>query len=190
MGTTLGDPIHGDVSSSTGGGMRSSTVVLTGGVLVCLVAVALFVFPSFSSAAVTAITGWALLIGGALLAVTAFATHGAGRWTTALFGLLAAIAGVLLATNVLEGTATLTAIAIAWLIVDGTLGALSAASLRPPGWGVSLVVSLLGVALGVLLWANFPSTAEWVLGVYVGLLVLGRGLWLVVSGLQLRTAGE
>lgn len=189
MSTTLGEPVHGDVSSDHG--MRSSTVVLIGGVLATLAALALLVFPTFTSYAITAITGWCLLAGGALLAVASFAMRDRGGvWSGVVLGLILAVAGVLLATNLAEGAMTLTAIAIALLLIDGVVGSFLALRFRPAYWGTTLAVSILGFVLGLLLWADWPTSATWAIGVYVGIVLLGRGLMLVGSGLALREAGE
>ncbi len=189
MSSTFGmDPVHVDVHHD---GARSSTIVIVGGVLATLAAIVLLVFPTFTSYAVTAITGWCLLVGGALLAVASFAMRDrGGLWTGVVLGLVIAIAGVLLVSNLLEGTMTLTAIAIAWLLVDGIAGAWLSVRYRPDYWGTSLAVSVLGFVLGLLLWSDWPTSASWAIGVYAGIVLLGRGLALVGTGLALRTAGE
>ncbi len=189
MSTSVGmDPLHGDVHGS---GARSSTLIIAGGVATSLVALVLLFLPSFTSTAVTLITGICLMIGGGLLAVTAVATRDrGGMWTGLILGVVLLAAGLFLSTNLAEGTLALTTIAILWLLVDGVIGAVIAISRRPAGWGAMLFVSALAIILGALLWADLPSSSTWVLGIYAGLVLMGRGLTLVAGGMQLRELGE
>lgn len=189
MSSTFGmDPVHGDVH---GDGVRASTVVFWGGVVVSLVALVLLFLPTFTSQAVTLLTGWALVAGGVVLAVTAVGSRGRGGLASAL--VLAAVllaAGVLLVTDVARGTLALTAVAIIWLFVDGVVGVLVSLVRRPAAWVPMLVVSVLALGLGALLWADLPSAADWVLGIYAGIVLMGHGLTLMAAGMQMRALGE
>jgi uncharacterized membrane protein HdeD (DUF308 family) len=139
---------------------------------------------------VTLLTGVALLVGGITMVCVSIAAHGAGgiTWVGVVLGSLLAICGFLLWSDVLAGTATLTAIVIIWLVVDGAVGTVMSIVRRHDGWGITLLGSVLSLLLGLLLWADWPSSAEWVLGVYAGLVLLLRGLSLAAAGMILRRA--
>jgi uncharacterized membrane protein HdeD (DUF308 family) len=156
-----------------------------------LVGVVLLFIPLATSAAVTFLVGWSLIIGGAIMAIgSVVAARQAGMsWVNLIVGLLAFGAGILLASNLLEGTMTLTAIVILWLLIDGVVGSIASVATRPDGWGVMLTASLVSLTLGLLLWADWPTSATWLLGIYAGAVLLLRGLGMVASGVMLRRAG-
>lgn len=167
--------------------LPSPAWLFAGGTIAVLAAIFLFVYPPVGSGAVTLITGICLMIGGIAVVVGVLAgREERGTLGGILLGGALTIAGFLLATNLLEGTATLTAVLIAWLLVDGLIGTVSSLVTRAPGWPVMLFGSLLGLLLGVLLWADWPTSATWVLAVYAGLVLLFRGMQLIAAGFVLR----
>jgi uncharacterized membrane protein HdeD (DUF308 family) len=124
--------------------------------------------------------GALLVVSGVVHAVHA---HKARRWTGTLLRLLVAalyvIAGVVIFVHPLAGALALTLVLSAFLLAAGVTRILLAYHLRPfPGWGLSLASGILSVLLGGFLLFEWPSTALWAIGLYVGvdLLLAGSAL--------------
>lgn len=170
----------------TGGGW-----IATAGILVTLAGLFMLLFPVTASVSVTLFTGWALVFVGAVGCVAAIADRAAGgMWTGLILGVLAIVAGVMLAFNPLHGTVTLTMLLVIWLLVDGTVGTILSLMTRESHWGWWLASSLLSLLLGILLLGSLPQSAGWVLGTYVGIVLLLRGMALTATGLALRSAAK
>ncbi len=147
----------------------------------------MLVYPTAASIGVTLVLGWVMLVAGVLGIVGAIAQRGdGGMWTGLILGLLTAIAGLLLATNVLVGTLTLTMLFALWLVADGIVGTAASIARRGVGWGWWLASSLVSLMLGVMLLSAFPTSALWILGTYAGIVMLFRGMVLVVLSLEVR----
>ncbi len=122
-----------------------------------------------------------LLVGsGAVHAVHAMEVR---RWAGAIprlvVALLYVVAGVLILVNPLTGALALTLILSAFLLAAGVSRLVLASHLHGhPGWGWTLASGILSLVLGVLIFLGWPSTAVWVLGLYVGvdLVVAGWSL--------------
>ncbi len=172
------------------GSTPSPTWLIVGGSIVAIIGAILLFAPTFGSASVTIVTGISLLAAGVgFLAATLLSGSEGGRMFGIVVGGLLALTGFLLMSDVLAGAMTLTAILIAWLLVDGVVGSVDALVRRDSGWGVRLFTSGVAFLLGLLLWSEWPTSAEWVLGVYAGIVLLLRGLTLVLAGFVLRRDG-
>ncbi len=124
-----------------------------------------------------------LLVGsGAVHAVHAMQVR---QWAGALPRLLVAalyvVAGVLILLHPVTGALALTLILSAFLVAAGVSRIILANHLHGhPGWGWVLASGLLSLVLGALIFLGWPSTAVWVLGLYVGVDLLFAG-WSVLG---------
>ena len=161
------------------------TLAAAGAIVATLGALAI-IFPLATGLSLTLVFGFLLVIAGVAHgghAVAARSWRGM-LWQTALAA-VSIIAGVLVLANPAIGLASLTVLLVAYLIVDG-VAELAVATRMASGRGrQSIAVSgILSLALGGLLWAGFPGSAAWALGVVVGvsLLATGVSMLLVASG--------
>ena len=185
MTATVGPSGGGSLGS--GGTDQEGTWLIAGGAFLALIALLLFISPQIGSVSVTALIGFGLLLGGiGMIVASVMGRAYGGMWPGVVIGSLLALAGFFLWTDLLKGTVALTSILIIWLIADGIVGGIVNIVQRAPGWGLGLVANALSILLGLFLWADFPSSAEWVLGVYAGIVVLLRGLSLIAAGMLLR----
>ena len=105
---------------------------------------------------------------------------------------LTAIAGLYLLVAPLEGTYTLTVMLVIWFVAIGfarLAGGL--AHLGAPGAGAAAFSGLLSIVLGILIAEKLPSSADWAIGLIVGIDFLFFGmnaLWLAyeLGGLRRR----
>jgi uncharacterized membrane protein HdeD (DUF308 family) len=148
--------------------------------------------PAFASIAATIFFGWLLLIsGGVGLIATLRARHAPGFVWALLSALLALAAGVLLIASPLQGTFSLTAILIAFLIIEGVVSiayALEHRSNRSGRWAWVFASGVLDLVLGGILFAGLPGDAFWALGLLLGINLVFGGWSLIAMALHARQA--
>ncbi|MDC0685732.1 HdeD family acid-resistance protein [Sorangium atrum] len=136
----------------------------------------------------------AVAIGGVLVASGLFqGVHAVQhrRWANSAWSLAGALiqlaAGVLIVAFPVTGTVTLTLILAAFFFAEGFLKIVRALQHREmPSWGWLLFDGLLALALGVLIWWRWPSTAAWAIGLLVGVNVLVSGMSMLLIGSSAR----
>ena len=119
-----------------------------------------------------------LLVGsGAVHAVHAVQVR---RWAGAIPRLFVALlylaAGVLILVRPLTGALALTLVLSAFLVAAGVSRLILASHLHGhAGWGWTLASGILSILLGVFIFLGWPSTAVWVLGLFIGVDLLFAG---------------
>ena len=71
-------------------------------------------------------------------------------------------------------------------IAGGTFKIVAALSYRFGAWGWILVSGVIDLALGVLIWLEWPGSAFWVLGLFLGISLVFRGFNWIGLGLAVR----
>jgi uncharacterized membrane protein HdeD (DUF308 family) len=172
-------------------GRQWKWLVAAGLLAIILGAIAIIV-PAVGSVGAAILIGWLLIFGSAFVLASAF--HERELLPIAVRVVLAGLwvlAGLLLLLSPLTGTITLTVVLIAWFVVDGVFR-IAEAILRPEltGRGWLAVGGVLSILLGVLIWADFPSSATWALGLLVGINLLVYGMQLLTLGLTGRQLAQ
>ncbi len=161
--------------------------VILGVLLVVLGTVALGSLVIASLAAAVAI-GLLLLIGGVGEAAGAFWCRGwSGIFLHLLSGVLSIVVGLIFLRAPVGALAALTLLAACFLMVSGIFKIVAALSYRFAAWGWSLVGGVVDVILGVLIWYEWPASALWVIGLFVGINLLFRGFNWIALGIALRS---
>lgn len=134
------------------------------------------------------LTAYSFIAIGVLMLLSALRSQGWGaRIWTIVIGLLFVVAGVNLVIKPLEGIMTLTAITAAMLIAIGLFRLVLAFS--PIASGVRWIVAIAGVislALGIMIFANFPESSVYILGIFLAIELLSNGVSLVFLALDQR----
>ncbi len=131
--------------------------------------------------------GWMLLFGGIFETVHAFkAPQWSGFFVEALIGILYVVVGAMMVFNPGAGALSLTLLMAAFFLVGGLFRMVGAAMLRPPSWGWLIVSGAVTLLLGILIWAEWPASAFWVIGLFVGIDMIFSGSWLVMLALGIR----
>jgi uncharacterized membrane protein HdeD (DUF308 family) len=142
--------------------------------------------------AATVFFGWILLLSGVVgLISTLRARQAPGFAWSLLSALVGIVAGGLLLAWPLQGTLSLTAVLIAFLLVEGGVSimyALQHKSALSGRWGWMLASGIVDVFLGLLLFIGLPGTALWALGLLVGINLLFGGWALILMALHARPA--
>jgi uncharacterized membrane protein HdeD (DUF308 family) len=160
--------------------------VVLGCVLVALGIIALGSVVIASLAAAVAI-GIVLLLAGVGEVIGAFWCRGwSGFFLELLSGVLSIVVGLLFLRAPLNALAALTLLIACFLMVGGIFKIVAAVSYRFAAWGWSLASGIIDVILGVMIWQEWPASALWVIGLFVGINLLFRGINWIALGLALR----
>lgn len=144
--------------------------------------------PFAASVAATLLAGWFFAILGVIQIVQAFrVTDWSGFLWALAFGILTLIVGGVLLLDPFAGMVSLTVLVAVLFLVTGIAKTMLAFSLRPvSGWVWVLVSGLVSLLLGVMILANFPWSAQAVLGILLGIELLSNGVLFLFVALGLR----
>lgn len=156
---------------------RHSLWYLVQGALLVLAGLAAIVFPVVSSVAVVVFLGWLLVISGAVQAISLLgARHVPHFWLQLISVILAVLIGFLLLRDPEQGLVTVTLLLIVFFMVEGVSKVVFALTIRPlANWGWVLGSGALGIVLSLILMANLPSAALWLVGTLLGLQLIAVG---------------
>ncbi|HSY06774.1 MAG TPA: DUF308 domain-containing protein [Steroidobacteraceae bacterium] len=182
-----------EVRERLGAALRRHWVLfLCEGIALVILGLLALLAPVVASVAATVFFGWILLLSGIVgLVATLRARHAPGFVWSLLSALVGIVAGVLLLGWPVQGTLSLTAVLIAFLLLEGgvsILYALEHKSALSNRWGWMLASGIVDLILGLLLFIGLPGTALWALGLLVGINMLFGGWALILMALQARPA--
>ena len=144
--------------------------LLIAGVLAVVTGIVAIIVPAVASVATAIFIGWILVVASAIQLVDAFSVR--ARTRTALRLLLAVLtfaAGLYLLVAPLQGTFTLTVMLVIWFVATGTARLVfGLAELGVPGAGMTALSGALSLILGILIAERLPSSADWAIGLIVG----------------------
>jgi uncharacterized membrane protein HdeD (DUF308 family) len=163
---------------------------LSEGIALLVLGTLAIIVPALASLAATLVLGWILLLSGIVgLIATIRARHAPGvRWSL-ISALVGVVAGALLLGWPLRGMFSLTAVLIAFLILEGVASILYAFEHgRGPSrrWGWMLASGILDLVLGGILLAGLPGSAVWALGIIIGINMIFGGWALIAMALAAR----
>ena len=129
-----------------------------------------------------------LLAAGLAEAVGAFWCRGwSGVFLHLLSGVLSIVVGGLFLGAPVDAALALTLLLACLLTVGGVFKITAALSYRFEAWGWPLVSGIIDLILGVLIWMEWPASALWVLGLFVGISLVFRGFNWIGLGVTLRS---
>ncbi len=134
--------------------------------------------PLYAGVAVTALVGWLLLFSAALHLVYAFRGGRAAAifWEILLF-VVYGVVGFYILANPGIGLASLTFVIAFYLFVEGILELSLSFQLRTEsGAGWLLFDGIVTLILAIMIWATWPSSSTWAVGVLVGVSMLFSGI--------------
>jgi len=157
-----------------------------GVVLVALGSAAAFVPPLVG----TILFGWLFLISGIAGLVTTFVVrHAPGFWWSLLSAVLAIAVGGMLFAQPELGMVTLTVVLIVFLVLEGIITIMFALEHRRElsgRWGWMLASGIVDLLLAAAILIGLPGTADWAMGLIVGVNLLFGGAALIGMALAAR----
>jgi len=175
--------LSGGALISTDEVRRHSTRFLVLGIILVLLGVVALAYDFWATVVTVLVFGWLFLIGGVVEIVHGFQTHQWGGFFLHLIGgLLAVIVGLLFIFFPVVGALSLTLVLGALFLVGGIFQIIAAARLKFPHWGWAVAGGVITALLGVLLWAQWPVTGLFFIGLAVGINMIFRGWsWIMLS---------
>jgi uncharacterized membrane protein HdeD (DUF308 family) len=162
------------------------------GILLVILGLAAMIVPPLASLAVTIFLGWMFLISGiGGLIVTYWARNMPGFWWSLISAALAVLAGGILLARPMQGLLTLTIVVGAYFLAEGVASIMYALEHRREltgRWSWILVAGLMDILIALIVIAGLPGSAEWVLGLLVGINLLFGGATLIGMALAARNS--
>ena len=150
------------------------------GILLVVLGLAAIIVPPLASLAVTIFVGWMFLISGvAGLALTFWARGVPGFWWALISAVLAIVAGGVLLAQPVQGVYALTLVIGVYFVAEGVATIMYALEHRrelSERWLWLLVAGMFDILISFMIIAGLPGSAEWAIGLLVGInLVFGGG---------------
>lgn len=156
---------------------------LVEGILLVVLGLAAMIVPPLASLAVTIFLGWMFLISGvAGLALTFWARQMPGFWWSLISAVLAVGAGIVLLTRPAQGALTLTIVVGAYFLAEGVATIMYALEHRrelSERWSWMLFSGVLDILIAGTIITGLPGSAEWAIGLLVGINLLFGGAALI-----------
>jgi uncharacterized membrane protein HdeD (DUF308 family) len=168
-------------------------LVLAQGIVMMVLGFLAVAEPNVATIAVGIFVGWLFFIGGIFRALSVWQSRGMpGFAWSMLTALLAIVLGLILIFQPLAGVLTLTMVLIAFFILEGITAIVLAVQHREHlrSWGWVLFSGIVDLLLAFLIWDGWPSSADWAIGLLVGVNMLFFGLSLVMTALAARLMGN
>ena len=160
------------------------------GILLAVLGLAAMILPPLASLAVTIFLGWMFLISGvAGLALTFWARGMPGFWWSLVSAVLAIAAGIILLAKPVQGTLTLTIVVGAYFLAEGVATIMYALEHRrelSERWSWLLFAGVLDILIAAMIITGLPGSAEWAVGLLVGINLLFGGASLIGMALAAR----
>lgn len=162
------------------------------GILLMLLGAGAILIPALASWGVTIFIGWVLVIGSVFLFASAFShRRGSSLLVGIVWAALALIAGLYLLIDPGQGTKTLTLILMIYFLISGAFRIAVAVSGRgTPGIGWVALNGLASLIIGLVILANMPEAADWVIGLLVGIDFIFAGWSLISFAMAGRELGD
>jgi uncharacterized membrane protein HdeD (DUF308 family) len=162
------------------------------GILLVILGFAAIVVPPLASLAVTIFLGWLFLISGiAGLALTFWARGMPGFWWSLISAVLGIVAGIILLARPVQGTLTLTIVVGAYFLAEGVTTIMYALEHKrelSERWSWLLVAGVLDILIAAMIIIGLPGSAEWAIGLLVGINLLFGGASLIGMALAARNS--
>ena len=168
---------------------RHSLWYMIQGILMMVAGFVALLFPLVSSVAVILLLGWLLIISGILQGVSLIGASKVPHfWLQLISVVLSIVIGLMFLNDPGGGLVALTLLLVVFFIVGGMARIVFALTIRPlSDWGWVLASGIVGVLLGIYLFASLPITAAWILGLLFGIQLLSEGAALTYMTWKIRS---
>jgi len=160
------------------------------GILLVVLGLAAMIVPPLASLAVTIFLGWMFLIGGiGGLVVSYWARQMPGFWWSLISAALAVLAGLVLLARPMQGVLTLTIVVGAYFLAEGVTTIMYALEHRrelSERWSWLLFAGIVDILIATMIVSGLPGSAEWAIGLLVGINLLFGGASMIGMALAAR----
>lgn len=167
---------------------HASTLSILWGVLLIVFGILAVGLPFLAAVAVNALVAWLIVLAGGAHLMIAFNAHSAGSviWKV-LVGIAYVCFGVYLILHPVLGVASLTLVLAALFLLEGIFDLVLYSRLRAMhGSSWFLFDAIVTLALAVMIYMQWPSSAGWAIGTLVGVSMIFSGVARVMMSLAVR----
>src|ERR1700726_1302791 len=162
------------------------------GILMFICGILAISVPLTSSIGIVIVLAWLILFAGISHLIFAFQSHSVGGFLwQVLLAVVYGIAGIYMLMNPLLGVLSLTLVLAVFLLFEGILELFlyfRIRRIRHAGW--ILFDGIVTLILGILIWAQWPSSSVWVIGTLVGISLIFSGVSRFMLSLAIRNASS
>jgi uncharacterized membrane protein HdeD (DUF308 family) len=162
------------------------------GIILALLGAAAIILPQIATLAFTILLSWLFFISGVVGLITTFMMRQApGFWWSLFSAIVAIAAGVLLIGWPSSGAESLTLLLIFFFILEGIATIMYGLEHKRElsgRWGLLLLSGIVDLLLAAIIFSGLPGSAEWALGLLVGINMLMGGAALIGLALHARNA--
>jgi len=161
---------------------RSWKALMIVGVAAIVLGCIAILVPAVASVGTAIFIGWLLLFVGVVMVVAAFSAHSVGTLVLRLiWAILTVVVGIWLIVEPHNGTLTLTLVlGIYFLFMGLTRTTIAFIARGEANAGLIGLSGIAGLLVGILILAKFPSSADWAIGLLVGIDLIFAG-WTLTS---------
>ena len=161
---------------------RSWKVLMVVGIGAIVLGVFAILVPAVASVGTAIFIGWVLVLVSGVLFAAAFSAHSVGTVAVrVIWALLTLLVGIWLIVEPHNGTLTLTLVlGIYFLFMGLTRLTIAFIARGQPNAGLLGLSAAAGLLIGILVLAKFPSSADWAIGLLVGIDLIFAG-WTLTS---------
>ena len=160
------------------------------GILLAIIGLAAMIVPPLASLAVTIFLGWMFLVSGVAGFVISFwARAMPGFWWSLISAALAVVAGIILLAQPVQGVYTLTLVIGIYFVAEGVATIMYALEHRrelSERWLWLLIAGIFDLLISFMIISGLPGSAEWAIGLLVGINLVFGGSALIGMALAAR----
>ena len=158
------------------------------GVCVLILGILAVIYALAFTIASVLVFGWILVIAGIVGGIQAIRHRANGHlFLFVLNAVLSIVLGVMLLRNPVTGALVLTLLLAMYFLVAAVFRIVMAFRMRGvPGWGWLLFDGIITLILGILIWAHWPVSGLWVIGLFIGIDLIVVGWSEVMMALAVR----
>jgi uncharacterized membrane protein HdeD (DUF308 family) len=158
------------------------------GVVLVVLGLVAIGFSVLTTLASVVLVGWLLIASGAIQTVHAFwrERKWSGFFIDLFAGILSFVVGFMVVANPLVGAATLTLLIAMFLFIGGIERIIVSLMGHFHNRGWLLFNGVIDVALGVMIWRQWPTSALWVIGLFVGIDMVLSGWSVLMQGVAAK----
>ena len=161
---------------------------LTLGIIMLLLGTVAFIITPAATIGTVLVLGWLIVISGVVEAIHAFRMRKwGGIFLHFVGGILGVLIGLLIVTHPVAGALAWTLLFASFFTVIGIFRTVAAIQLKFPNWGWAVFDGVVTLGLGILLWAEWPWSGFWFMGVAVGVSLILRGWAYVMFAFALHS---
>ena len=181
-----------NAETTVGAVKKASGWSMLWGILMFVCGILAISLPLASSIGIVIVLAWLILFAAICHLIFAFHSHSIGGvlWQV-LLAVVYGIAAIYMLMNPLLGVLSLTLVLAVFLLFEGILELalyFRVRRVRHAGW--VLFDGIVTLVLGILIWAQWPSSSVWVIGTLVGISLMFSGISRFMLSLAVRAASR